>query len=277
MNSKRLTLLVSFLLAISMIITACKAKPTPENVATAEATQEVIEPTATTEPQPAVQTKTEEPAAAENTLSKDLVFDPSITGDEAALKVNGMVYETLVTLDNGQPAPGLALSWTVSEDQLDYIFTLRPNVKFHDGSALGADAVLENFNRWFDPEHPLHGDSARYGFWKDTFLGFKGERTSDNKPVSTFDGIEKVDNLTVLIHLSRPVPEFLSLLSDPHFAMASPAAMAEAGENYGKPGTTVAGTGPYMVKSFTEAELVLEPFAEYWGEKATETLTYTLK
>lgn len=278
MNSKRLTLLASLLLVLTLVLAACQPKQTETPTQVISTPETVKEPTATTPPTPTTPAATEEvKTSSENTLSKDVSFDPSAMISKDALTVNSMVYEGLVKLENGEAAPALALSWTISEDKLDYIFTLRPNVKFHDGTPFNADAVLANFNRWFDPEDPLHGDNANYGFWKDTFLGFKGEKTSDNKPVSTFDGIEKVDELTVLLHLSRPVPELLTLLSDVHFAIVSPTALQAAGDKYGTPGSQVAGTGPYMVKTFTESELVLEPFAGYWGTAPAEAVTYTLK
>lgn len=72
--------------------------------------------------------------------------------------------------------PGLAESWEVSEDGLEWTFHLREGVKFHDGTDFNADAVLVNWNRWWDPEDPLHvghtGDFFYYGYF---FGGFKGE------------------------------------------------------------------------------------------------------
>src|SRR5262249_25600818 len=45
------------------------------------------------------------------------------------------------------PVPGLAESWEVSKsDPKKWIFKLRRNVKFHDGSAFNADAVLFTFD-----------------------------------------------------------------------------------------------------------------------------------
>jgi hypothetical protein len=44
--------------------------------------------------------------------------------------------------------PDLALSWAVdAKDKTKWVFKLRPGVKFHDGSAFNADAVVWNVTR----------------------------------------------------------------------------------------------------------------------------------
>jgi len=130
--------------------------------------------------------------------------------------------ETLVTVQDNQPAPGLAESWTVSEDGLDYVFQLKTGAVFGDNTPVNADAVNANFNRWFDPNDPARG-SGSYEAWAAAFGGFKGEKDEAGVPKSVFDGIEKVDNFTVLIHLNKPFADLLTVLAQPDFAIVSPA------------------------------------------------------
>ncbi|WP_274597093.1 ABC transporter substrate-binding protein [Erwinia amylovora] len=62
--------------------------------------------------------------------------DPTLSGD-IFLKMS--IVETLVNADShGQPLPGLASSWSVTNKGLLWRFVLRSGVKFHDGSALTA-------------------------------------------------------------------------------------------------------------------------------------------
>src|SRR5690348_15770143 len=110
--------------------------------------------------QTAVVPETSAPANTSNptspVLNTDLHLDPA-NADPNLYPVVINLYEGLVKEDNGQITGVLASSYTSSEDGLDYIFNLRPGVTFHDGASLNADAVIVNFNRWFDSKSPTHG------------------------------------------------------------------------------------------------------------------------
>src|ERR1700710_2076906 len=57
-----------------------------------------------------------------------------------------VAWEMDVSDRPGKLIPGLAPEWAVNEsDKTLWTFKLRPGVKFHDGSALDADAVVWNF------------------------------------------------------------------------------------------------------------------------------------
>jgi peptide/nickel transport system substrate-binding protein len=141
---------------------------------------------------------------------------------EASSEATPVSAQGLVIIKDNQPAPGLATTWTVSEDGLDYIFQLRTDAVFTDGTPANADAVAANFKRWFDPNDPARG-SGSYDAWTAAFGGFKGEKDADGTPKGSFDGIEKVDTFTVLIHLNRPFTDLLNTLAKQDFAIVSPA------------------------------------------------------
>jgi peptide/nickel transport system substrate-binding protein len=190
------------------------------------------------------------------------MLDPALATDADSRTVIGYVYEGLVKMDNNTPAPALASSWTVSGDGLDYIFNLQAGATFHDGSPVNADAVIANFNRWFDPSDPNHG-SGKYDTWVSDFLGFKGK--------SSFDGIEKVNESTVILHLNTPDPNLLQNLTDPAFSIVSPSALSAAGfgTQTGKDG----GTGAYKLGAWTDSSLTLEPASS----AASANIVFTLK
>lgn len=200
------------------------------------------------------------------TVSADIRLDPATVSlsDEDSLMLSGLVYDSLVEISE---------SWTISEDKLDYVFILRPEAVFHDGTPITADDVAANFNRWFDPENELHGD-ATYEAWETYFKGFKGDLDSDGTALSTFDGIEKVDDRTVLIHLNEIVPDFLEYIAHPSFSILDPGALSSAGSDYGTSADSVNGSGAYKVAEWSDEMLVLEPFANYWGTPAEETLEF---
>jgi ABC-type transport system substrate-binding protein len=183
----------------------------------------------------------------------DLNLDPANAASDDARTAASYLYETLVREKDGGIVGALAASFTVSEDGLDYIFDLRQNAVFHDGSSLNADVVVLNFNRWFDPADANRG-GGEYAVWLANFNGFKGETTDEGKPKSQVDGIEKQDEFTVIIHLNTPDPDLLTKLTDIAFAIVSPDAF-DGGDG---------GTGPYYAAANEGGTLTLEPFAGYW-------------
>lgn len=206
------------------------------------------------------------PQAVPEKVSRSLQLDPATTEDTDSLAISGLVYDGLVRLDSsGNPQPALAIRWTVSADKLDYVLDLRQGVSFHSGAPFNADAVLANFNRWFDPEEAAHGDQT-YPGWLRFFLGYKGEVDPQGVSISPFDGIEKVDNQTVLIHLNRPEPDFLKNLAQPYFAILDPAVLASGSEGIGSSVAASSGTGAYVLSAWTDSGLVLTPNVGYWGE-----------
>jgi peptide/nickel transport system substrate-binding protein len=213
-------------------------------------------------------TEAAQPSAEVFSIPKPVSLDPA-NADDNSRAVVSYLFDGLVKIQDNQVAPALAASWVVSDDGLDYIFTLRPSVTFHDGTPLDADAVMANFNRWFDPANSAHGSGA-YSAWKSSFGGFKGEVDADGKPVPTFDGIEKVNSLTVLIHLNQPDPNFLVKLAAPEFGIVSPAALA----NVAADPKAAIGAGAYQLGEWTDTGLVLTPNAAYWAGAPAGDLTF---
>src|SRR5437588_5095529 len=103
------------------------------------------------------------PAAAQpaGTLVVGLVaepvnLDPAQVTDLNSNRVGRRIVETLVTFpdESTQVVPGLAESWTISKDGLQYTFKLRSGIKFHDGTPLNAEAVKFSIERQINPNHP---------------------------------------------------------------------------------------------------------------------------
>src|SRR5271169_4902170 len=62
-----------------------------------------------------------------------------------------MVFDTLFALDHTlSPKPMMVESETVSPDHLTYRFTLRPGLKYHDGSPVTSKDVVASLQRWMD-------------------------------------------------------------------------------------------------------------------------------
>lgn len=63
------------------------------------------------------------------------------------MTAQAMVYESLVAYnDDGTISPKLAESWDISDDKTAYVFHLRQDVNYSDGTVFNADNVIRNFD-----------------------------------------------------------------------------------------------------------------------------------
>jgi ABC-type oligopeptide transport system substrate-binding subunit len=86
------------------------------------------------------------PAVAETVLhianiAEPDTLDPHKTSKPQTINITHNLFEGLVVLDpKGNVAPGVAESWSVSQDGLSYRFKLRADAKWSNGA--GPDPVL---------------------------------------------------------------------------------------------------------------------------------------
>jgi len=143
-------------------------------------------------------------------------LDPALATDSHSFLITNQIYETLINVEPGgtRPVPGLAESWMASPDGLTWTLTLRPGVKFHDGTNLDAAAVVYNLERWWDSAHPYHNGS--FDFFGYMFGGFKGDANCVISSISTISAYQ------VQIVLKTPDSPLLNTLAMPAFAIPAP-------------------------------------------------------
>ncbi|MCX7029438.1 MAG: ABC transporter substrate-binding protein [Spirochaetes bacterium] len=182
-------------------------------------------------------------------------LDPAREDDGESFYIADNVYETLVEFKPGTTdiIPGLAESWTASADALEYTFKLRKGVKFHDGTAFNAEAVVYSLSRQFKKDHPEYGN----GPWK-----YWGYMDMDN----IIQDVAAVDNLTVKISLKKPEAPFIANLAMNFSAIVSPTAAKKYGKDFS---SNPVGTGAFKFVSWVKDDnIVLERYTGYWGKKA---------
>ena len=92
-------------------------------------------------------------------------------GDETdgeSLRACEQVLESLLGYEVGGTAvkPALATDCTPNEDLTEWTCNLRPNVKFHDGSAFDANDVVMSWVVAWDAAHPLHiGNTGAFEYF----------------------------------------------------------------------------------------------------------------
>ena len=76
-------------------------------------------------------------------------LDPIVTTIGIVQRHALMVYDFLFGRDTrGVPQPQMVGSWNVSENQLEWDFTLRDGLLFHDGSPVTTKDVIASLKRW---------------------------------------------------------------------------------------------------------------------------------
>ncbi|WP_347558841.1 ABC transporter substrate-binding protein [Robbsia sp. KACC 23696] len=159
------------------------------------------------------------------------------------LVASSKVHEGLLSYDFSlSPQPQLATAWNVSPDGLKYTFTLRQNVKWHDGKSFTSADVAFSIDL-LKSVHP------------------RGR--------STFANVARVTTpsaYTAVIELSKPAPYLLKALS----AGESPIVakhLYETGDPLTNPHNNAPiGTGPYRFKSWTRGSSIeYERNPDYWA------------
>ncbi|SHJ21671.1 peptide/nickel transport system substrate-binding protein [Geosporobacter subterraneus DSM 17957] len=75
-------------------------------------------------------------------LTKFETLNPIINTDNSVYHLSMLIYDGLLKLDSHQqPQPALATAWEISADAAVWTFTLRNNIKWHDGKPFTAEDV----------------------------------------------------------------------------------------------------------------------------------------
>jgi peptide/nickel transport system substrate-binding protein len=191
-------------------------------------------------------------------------LDPAIVTDGESFRVTGQCLEPLYQYEPGttKPIPALATECTANEDSTEWTCKLREGVKFHDGTDFNADAVIFNFDRWRFTDHPQHFESQVFEYYEYMWGGFDD--------ASFIADVEKIDDYTVKFVLNAPLAPFLANLAMDIFAISSPTAVEQAGEDYGLPSVGCVGTGPFKFVEWVEGDhITVEANDDYWGGRPT--------
>jgi peptide/nickel transport system substrate-binding protein len=172
-------------------------------------------------------------------------YDPHKSTARSTSEVLFMAGDTLVNLDYDMKTivPGLAKSWTVSEDGKTYTFKLRDDVTFCNGKKFTAKDVVATYERWMDPE------TKGVVKWR----------------AGNLDKVVAVDDYTVDYKLKEPFSELLYQMTQSFHTIIDIDQVKALGADFGVKGFN--GTGPYCFESWTPRDqTVLVKHAAYkWG------------
>ena len=190
------------------------------------ATEAQEEPTATEEPD-------DEEESAGGTLHIGMAGEPPGLDPGALCNVNCHtvamhMYDSLLAMDTSfNVHPWLATSWELSEDMLGYIFTLRDDVTFHDGTPLNAEAVKFSLDRIAMPETGATSAIAIIG--------------------PNYEVTDVIDEYTVEVRFTAPYAPFLGGITTAFLGIVSPTSAQEFGADFAQ---NPVGTGPFIFEEW---------------------------
>ena len=163
-------------------------------------------------------------------------LDPHLATAAGTKEILFNIFEGLVKSDeNGNLIDAVAESHTVSQDGLVYTFTLRDNVKFHNGNAVTAEDVKYSLER----------------------VSGLLDGTPLVSALSTIKSVDILDEKTVQVTVESPNTELI-------YSFTAAIIPSGSGE---EEGTSPVGTGPFSFVSYTPQEgIVLKKNPDYWQE-----------
>jgi len=171
-------------------------------------------------------------------------WDPIATFLVAWAAVGSQMFDGLIMrTPDMKLVPGLSTKWEFMDNNSKIRFTLRPNVKFHNGEPFDAEAVKFTFDR---------------------LLGDEGKKGPQQSNYSAIDKLVVVNPLTVDMYLKSPDPVLLTKLAGYGAMIVPPNYIKEKGSAYF--GANPVGTGPFKFTEYKpKVSVSFERNADYWG------------
>lgn len=204
-------------------------------------------------------------------------LDPAYAKNMAIIWATRQIYDGLVQLDKElRIQPNIAHTWHIDSTQTVYTFYLKNNVYFHKHFLFGKDStrkvtandVKYSFTRIVDPK------IASSGAW--IFNNkVKGVVEFQQGKANEVTGFKVVNDSVFQIHLLKPYPPFLYLLTMPYGYIVPKEIIAHYGKDFRK---NPIGTGAFVFKFWKDGvRLVLHKNPQYHEKDSTGTALPYLK
>ena len=150
------------------------------------------------------------------------------------------LFEGLVMADaKADLIPGVAESWTISDNGTVYTFRIRPDAVWSNGDRVTADDFVYGFRRLQDPETAAEYASMLY-------VVKNAEAVNTGKLPPEDMGVRAVDGKTLEISLNAPTPYFLEMLTHQSTYPVHRPSVERIGAEWTRPGNLVS-NGPFTL------------------------------
>ena len=203
-------------------------------------------------------------------------FDPGAVQTLNEFQITQALFDGLTDFDFTEKCQpelkgDLAESWEVNDEATQYVFTLKEGITYSNGTEVKASDFKAAWERAGSAEL-----AAAYGYLVNSIEGGEALQAGE---ADTLSGVTADDEAgTLTIDLAAPNAEFASILVHPFFSPAEPSDLAKIGTTtgWGDKGLTI-GTGPFMLETATETDVVMVPNPEWDGNVYGDTEVFLEK
>jgi len=192
-------------------------------------------------------------------------FDPAMATSQTSIDAINMAFSGLIQLDDKlQIQPQMASSWKQAADGVTWTFTLKPGLKFSDGSPITSKDVAYSIDRALQPALNSPASPSYLNLIKDSDKLLAGK-------VKTIigDSLLTPDDNTIVIVANTNASYFLATLTYETSYVVEKSLIDKYGQIKWTDHLTEGGTaGPFKVQEYTHGQrIVFVPDPNYYGPK----------
>jgi oligopeptide transport system substrate-binding protein len=213
---------------------------------------------------------TGEPLADDQTftyrvLDEHSSVDPQVVEDVTGAEVVRDLFEGLMNQDeDGNLVPGVATGFTTNDDKTVYTFTLRGNAKWSNGDPVVAGDFVYAWQRAVDPEL-----SSPYAWYMEiTSIENAAKIIAGDAPITDL-GVKAIDDRTLEITLSAPLPYFATMTTHSTLFPAPRSVIEAHGADWTKPENIVSNGAYVLTEHLPNERSVRERNPMYWDNENT--------
>lgn len=195
-------------------------------------------------------------------------IDPPLATGSIEARIIDTLFEGLTSYNpkDLSPMPGIAESWVISDDGLQYTFTMRRS-SWSNGEPLTAHDIVYSWRRALQPE-----TAADYAY---QLYYIKNARQFNEGVIKDFTavGVQAIDDYTLLVTLQNPTPFFINLTSFPTLMPVNRGCIERYGDNWTRPENIVT-NGPFILAGWKINQyLLLNKNPLYWDADSVRLAT----
>jgi len=190
-------------------------------------------------------------------------LDPHKSEGVPSANIQRDLFEGLISeAANGDLVPGVAESWTISEDGLQYIFKLRHTARWSNGDKVTADDFVFSWRRILDPK-----TGSYYAQTLAPLQNAQAVNAGELPPERL--GVTALDPYTLEVRLATPTPYFLGLLTHSSTYPIHRASLEKHASQFTRAGNLVSNGAYRLAQWAVQSHIMLERNPHYWDNANT--------